>query len=129
MPLGLRLAKLALDSPGYTAEDLTPAVLDLIRRQRLTNGVVTLYAASPGTAVVLIEYEPELLKDLEELIASLGGRSPAVAEALLGKEASAPVVRGSLETGRFKNFVFIDLSRSPGEKEVVAVLEGVFEGG
>ncbi|RLG86225.1 MAG: hypothetical protein DRO39_03715 [Thermoprotei archaeon] len=129
MPLGLRLARLTLDSPGYTAEDLTPAVLGLIRRQRLTNGVVTLYAASPGTAVVLIEYEPELLKDLEELIASLGGRSPVVSEALLGKEASAPVVRGSLETGRFKNFVFIDLSRSPGEKEVVAVLEGVFEGG
>jgi len=124
----LKLVKVSLESPGYTAIDLTPTVVSLVREHNLVNGVVSLYAASPGTAVVLVEYEPELLADLEELIAELGAKSPAVAEALLGKEASAPVVRGSLETGRFKHFVFLDLSREAGEKHVVVALEGVFEG-
>jgi len=128
MSVRLKLVRVSLESPGYTAIDLTPTVVSLIREHRLVNGVVSLYAASPGTAVVLVEYEPELLSDLEELIAELGSKSPAVAEALMGKEASAPVVKGSLETGRFKHFVFLDLSREPGEKFVVVALEGVFEG-
>jgi len=125
----MRFARISIDSPGYTAQDITSAVAALVQEQKLINGIVTLYAVSPRTMVVLTEYEPELLKDLEELIRSLESKSIAVAEALLGKETSAPVVKGSLEMGSFKNFVFIDLSHKPGEKEVVVILEGVFKGG
>ncbi|WFO74743.1 YjbQ family protein [Desulfurococcaceae archaeon MEX13E-LK6-19] len=113
-----------IDSPGYTAIDLTPIVVEVVGSYGLVDGIILAHAPESRTIVTMIEYEPELLKDLEDFIEKL--ESPAVAEALLGKSVAIPVENGELSQGVFKHIVFIDLSRVKGEKRVVFVLEGSF---
>ncbi len=113
-----------IDSPGYTAIDLTPIVAEIVRSYGLVDGIILAYAPEPRTIVTMIEYEPELLKDLEDFIKKLG--NPAMAEALLGKTVAIPVENGEPSQGVFKHIVFIDLSRVKGEKKMVFVLEGSF---
>lgn len=113
-----------VESPGYIALDITPLVQGAIVETDFVKGVAIVYSPEEMVCPVLIEYEPGLLADLEELIGRLGG--PLAAEAVLGKTVFIPVYNGSMEQGVFKHVVLIDLSRRRGRKRVVVVLEGVF---
>ncbi len=113
-------------SEGYMAIDLTGDVKDFIDRNKLKDGLLYLSSREPGVVVTLIEYEPNLLRDLEkllELVSSYGRRY--VAEAILGKTAILPVINGDIYGGVFKHPVLIDLSKEPGSKEVLLLYEGL----
>ncbi len=127
MVLKVALARLRIDSSGYTAIDITEHVKKLVVDQGLRDGVVLVYTPEKRCSITLIEYEPNLLADLEDLLKRIGCIDIGVCDAIIGKSVALPAIRGSLELGMFKRIVFIDLSKVGGEKVVVIVLEGVFE--
>ncbi len=127
MSLSVALARLRIDSSGYTALDITEYVKSVVAEQGLRDGVVLVYTPEKRCSVTLIEYEPSLLADLEDFLKRVGCADIGVCDAVIGKSVALPVVRGSLELGMFKRIVFVDFSRSSGEKVVVVALEGVFE--
>lgn len=115
-----------ISSPGYTAIDLTPLIVETARSHGLVDGIIIVYTPEPRTIVTMIEYKPELLRDLEDFISRL--ENPVIAEVVLGKTVAVPVENKELAQGVFKHVVFIDLSRVKGAKKVVLVLEGSFRG-
>jgi len=125
MTLDLILHKILVKTNGWTAIDLTEDIQRIVYEKKLKHGVVTVFTPDKNVVVTTIEYEPQLLGDLESLINRLGGPS-GVVEALIGKTTTVPVVDSSLETGAYKRIVLIDLSNEPGDKEVVIVLEGIY---
>jgi len=125
MALDLILYKISVKTNGWTAIDLTEDIQRIVYEKKLKHGVVTVFTPGKNVVVTTIEYEPQLLGDLESLIKKLGGPS-SVVEALIGKTTTIPVVNGNLETGAYKRIVLIDLSNEPGDKEVVVVLEGIY---
>ncbi len=126
MKVTVRVVRLRIGSSGYEAVDITENVREVVKGLGLINGVVVTHTPSKYCLVTMIEYEPELLADLEEFMSKCGSVS-GLAEALVGKSVVAPVVNNDLALGTFKRLVFIDLSRSKGEKEVVVALEGTFK--
>ncbi len=128
--LDVVIAKLRIESEGYGATDVTESVRSLIKELGLVKGSVTLYAVDRDCFVLGIEYEPNLLADLEEFMKGLGcmeRKSPCLA--LLSKPVTALVINGELQLGVFRRIVFVDVSKARGEKEVVLVAEGVFKRG
>ncbi len=121
------IEKLKILSNGYTAINLQGEVENIIKNKGLVNGLVKLYARDKCCLLVLTEYEPGLMHDLEEVLEKIDqDKRCLVAEALYGKNASVPVRDGETCQGVFKHPILVDISREPGKKEVVIVLEGLF---
>ena len=126
MKATVKVFKLTVGSNGYEAIDLTENVKEVVLNSGLINGVTVVHTPSRYCSVTMIEYEPELLADLEEFISKCRGLS-GIGEALIGKSVIVPVVNSELRLGTFKRVVWIDFSKVSGDKEVVVVLEGIFK--
>ncbi len=125
--LDIRIDHIVVPTSGYTAVNLQEQVDEIIRRHGLLKGIITLYPNDQCFFVVLTEYEPGLMHDLEQLLDRIEPEVRCrVAEALYGKDASLPVNNGETCQGIFKHPILIDVSGIEGEKKVVVVLEGVF---
>uniref|UniRef100_A0A7C4FD01 YjbQ family protein n=1 Tax=Ignisphaera aggregans TaxID=334771 RepID=A0A7C4FD01_9CREN len=125
--LNIKTARMWIKSPGYTAEDITNYVASVLKEMRFRRGIAVVHTPERGCNIVEIEYEPNLLKDLESLLKNSGCMDSSICSALLSKSIIIPVHNGSMLLGQFKKVVFIDLSRDEGLKEVIVVGEGVFE--
>ncbi len=119
--------KLIIDSNGYTAIDITDTITDWLRKNKAKRGFVTINAPGKGCIVTLIEYESNLLSDLEEFLARHGEQKKIVLEGLFGKSVVLPVIDGTIDAGVFKRIVFIDISEEEGPKEVLVGFEGVHD--
>ncbi len=127
MVINFKLVERKVFSKGYTAVNLTGLVEEIVVETGLREGIVTVYSPEPRVTVLLVEYEPSLLRDLEEFMSRYSDRYERVVDALFGKSVSVPVVDGGLDLGVFKHIVLVDLSRMEGSKRVVIGLEGLFE--
>ncbi len=124
MTLTLKTYRIIVDSPGWTAIDITSRVEEIVSSSNIRFGLATIFTPSKNTSITLTEYEPNLLSDIERLVERLGGWG-SVAEVIVGKGANAPIVNGRLGLGAFKRIVFLDFSKEKGSKEVIIVVEGV----
>lgn len=127
MNLNVRILKISIESEGYTVIDITNHIKNIVLEFKMNKGIVVIYTQEKGCALAEIEYEPELLADLEFLLEKLGCINANLCDIVLGRNIIVPVVNGSLFLGQFKNIVLIDTSRIPGQKSMVIVLEGVFK--
>ncbi len=124
MDMVVRVYEYTVESSGWNAFDITSVVEEIVKETGLEKGLVHVFTPESKCIVLFIEYEPNLLSDLEDFMNKYMC-SPSVLEGLLGKSVTAPFIKGSLEIGVFKRIVFIDLSRSSGEKRVVITIEGI----
>lgn len=127
MKYDVKVIKIKLESPGYTVVDITPYVRELVDNNQLDKGIALVYSGEKNSIITEIEYEPELLSDLEVFLKNIGCIDKGLCDVVLGRSVTVPVINGHLFLGQFKNIVFIDLSRNAGEKSVVVALEGIFK--
>lgn len=125
--IDILIDKLIINSNGYTAIDITDTITDWLRKNKAKRGFVTINAPGKGCIVTLIEYESNLLSDLEEFLAKYGEKKKIVLEGLFGKSVVLPVIDGTIDAGVFKRIVFIDISEEEGPKEVLVGFEGVHD--
>ncbi len=126
--LDIRIDRIIVPTSGYTAVSLQEQVDDIISKHGLLKGIITLYSTDQCCFIVLTEYEPGLMHDLEQLLEKIEPEVRCyVAEALYGKDVSLPVDNGETCQGIFKHPVLVDISGADGEKKVIVVLEGVFD--
>lgn len=128
MSFGIRVYKITLHSPGYVAQDVTGYVAGVLSESNISKGIAIVYTNEERCSVIEIEYEPELLADLEQLLKNLGCLDKGLCDVVLGRSVTIPIINGSLFLGRFKNIVFIDTSGKAGEKSLVIVIEGLSKG-
>ncbi|MEM1644310.1 MAG: YjbQ family protein [Ignisphaera sp.] len=127
MKYDVKIIKIKIESPGYTAVDITPYIKEIIDKNQLDKGIALVYSSEKNSIITEIEYEPELLSDLEVFLQNIGCIDKGLCDVVLGRSIVVPIINNHLFLGQFKNIVFIDLSRNAGEKSIVVALEGIFK--
>jgi len=115
---------LSFSTTGFNdMKDLTHLVSQKLSKQKLQNGIVTLFVPGSTGGLTTIEYEPGLVKDFAELMEKLipshityhhdarwgdGNGFSHVRASLLGPSLTVPFTKGSLSLGMWQQIVFID---------------------
>ena len=119
---------------------LTDEVREALRQSGLQDGAVTVFAPGATAAVTTIEYEPGVVKDLQQVLDEIvppgrawrhnvnngdGNGHSHVRAGLLGPSLTVPVVGGRLTLGTWQEIVFCDFDARPRERSIVTQVMGV----
>jgi secondary thiamine-phosphate synthase enzyme len=119
---------------------ITGDVREAVRQSGLQDGTVTVFAPGATGAVTTIEYEPGVVKDLQDVLETLvpsdgpwqhnvnngdGNGHSHVRAGLLGPSLTVPLVDGRLTLGRWQDIVFCDFDARPRERSLVVQVMGV----
>ncbi len=119
--------------------DITPQVVDLLRRSGLQNGILTVFTPSSTSAITTIEYEGGCLSDLRRLLDEIippqreyahnarwgdGNGHAHVRAALLGASFSVPFVEASPILGTWQQIIFVDFDNHPRRRRIIVQMVG-----
>jgi secondary thiamine-phosphate synthase enzyme len=119
--------------------DLTPEVKNIIDKQGLQNGVVTIFTPSSTSALTTIEFESGALDDLRRALDQIappdadykhnlrwgdGNGHAHLRAALLGPSLTIPVVNGRLTLGTWQQILFIDFDVRSRKRRLVVQIVG-----
>ena len=118
--------------------DITQAVVDVVKKSDLSDGIVTIFVPGSTGAVTTIEYEPGLRKDFPAALERLGPKHLTyehektwhdgnghshVRASLLGPSLTVPFRKHQLLVGTWQQIVFVELDiRSRSRNIVVQVM-------
>ena len=119
--------------------DITDSVANLVRQSGMRNGIVTVFVPGSTAGLTTVEYEPGLVKDLEELFEKIapsdrsyhhdmrwgdGNGYSHVRASLLGPSLTVPVAGGAMTLGTWQQIVLIDMDNRPRTREIVVQVMG-----
>jgi secondary thiamine-phosphate synthase enzyme len=119
--------------------DISEKVQEIVSRQGLSVGNVTLFVVGSTGGLTTVEYEPGLLKDLPEAFERVapsgrryhhddtwgdGNGHAHVRASLLGPSLVVPFSGGKLLLGTWQQIVFIDFDVRPRKREIVVQIIG-----
>jgi len=119
--------------------DITPKVQERIRKEKVQNGLATLFVSGSTAGLTTIEYEPGLVQDLKEVLEKLipsdkryhhddrwgddNGFSHLRAS-LFGPSVQIPIEAGRLLLGTWQQIVLLDFDNRPRTREIVLQIMG-----
>jgi secondary thiamine-phosphate synthase enzyme len=121
------------------AADLTPAIRDIIRRSRIANGFVHLFAVGATAAIVSIEFEDGVLMDLKDVLDRLippsrdyhherawgdGNAHSHLRAAVLGPSMTVPFTAGKPDLGTWQQIAVVNLDNRSRDRAVVVTVFG-----
>ena len=122
--------------------DITAKVQERIQKEKVRNGLATLFVSGSTAALTTIEYEPGLVQDLKELLERLipsnkkyhhddrwgddNGFSHLRAS-LFGPSLQIPVESGRLLLGTWQQIVLVDFDNRPRTREIAVQIMGEIE--
>jgi secondary thiamine-phosphate synthase enzyme len=139
---GLRIHSedIAVSTRGETEIiDLTAAVEKAVRSAAVAEGHVLVFSPGSTVGITTVEYEPGLVRDLQEAFERLAPRRAAyhheetwhdgngyahVRASLLGQSRVFPVRDGKLFRGAWQQVVFIDFDNRPRKRTVTVQVVG-----
>mgnify|MGYP005836634229 CR=1 FL=1 len=132
--------QLSLETRGHGhMQDITGRVADVVRRAKISTGVVHVFCVGSTCAVGTIEFEPGLQRDLPETLDRLippsrdygherawhdGNGHSHLQATLLGPSLSVPVAGGNLVLGTWQQVFHLDCDVRPRRREVVVTVLG-----
>jgi len=132
--------QLTIQTHGYRhMSDLTERVTEIVRRSKITTGVVHLFAVGSTAAVGTIEFEPGLRRDLPEMLDRLippsrdygheqawhdGNGHSHLQATLLGPSVYVPVANGSPVLGTWQQVFHLECDIHPRQRTVVVTVIG-----
>ena len=132
---------LSLSTQGYChVINVTDEVQDKIRESAIESGTVTVVVVGSTAGITVVEYEPGLVKDLEELFDKLapptrdyhheeawhdGNGFSHVRASLLKPSLVVPVVSGKMRLGIWQQIVVLDFDNGPRTREVAVQIMGL----
>ena len=126
-------ANLRTSGDGHVI-DITDLVAERVRQAGLREGLVTVFVPGSTAGVTTVEYEPGLVKDLQELFERIapsgahyhhdlrwgdGNGHSHVRASLLGPSLTVPVEDGRMTLGTWQQIVLIDMDNRPRSREIV----------
>lgn len=136
----VRTETISFDTQGHgDVRDITPAVSDVIRRQRFTAGTVTVFTPSSTSALTTIEFESGCIEDLQRYFDEVanpkrdyahnarwgdGNGHSHLRAALLGPSLTIPIVNGHMTLGTWQQIVFVDFDNRPRQRELIVQMVG-----
>jgi len=119
--------------------DLTDKVQDIVSKSGIENGLACIFVAGSTAAITTVEFEPGLVKDLNEAMDRLypkgidyehhkrwgdGNGYSHVRASLLGPSLTVPIVDGKLLLGTWQQIVFLEFDNKPRSREVAVQIVG-----
>ena len=131
---------LSIDTKGYTdVIDIPSDCQDLVAREGLKNGTVTVFNPGSTGGLTTIEYEPNLVKDLKDALEIMAPSDKTYAHSktwhddngfshirssLMGPSISIPFVKGELTLGTWQQIVFCDFDTRARRRKLVVQIAG-----
>jgi secondary thiamine-phosphate synthase enzyme len=121
-------------------QDITQDVVELLRRSRMQEGNITLFVVGSTAALTTFEYEPGLIKDLQEFYDRLAPINKPyhhdqtwgdangfshVRASFTGPSLVVPFEQGHLDLGTWQQVVLAEFDNRPRERTVVVQIMGV----
>ena len=132
---------LNLSTQGYChVIDVTDEVQGKVNESAVQSGTVTIFVVGSTAGVTVVEFEPGLVKDLEELFDKLapptrdyhheqawhdGNGFSHVRASLLKPSLVVPVVSGKMRLGTWQQIVVLDFDNGPRTREVAVQIMGL----
>ena len=119
--------------------DLTGDVRATVRNAGVTEGVATVFAVGSTASITTIEFEPALVRDMEEALEKLWSRHMQshhsetwgddngfshLRASFMGPSIAVPVHGGELVLGTWQQIVVIDHDNGPRERRVFVQVQG-----
>lgn len=119
--------------------DITGQVSNLLGRNKLREGTVTVFVSGSTASITTTEYEPGLRRDIPEVlnrIAPKGSRyhhddtwhdgngHSHVRAALMGPSLTVPFSGGELLLGTWQQIVLVDHDNRPRNREIIVQIMG-----
>ena len=115
-------------------KDLTGKVHEFVRKSKINNGIVHIFAPHATGVLILTEHEPSLdmdVKDfLEKIVPKHGGyRHPSNAHShlrsmLLSPDKTLPVMDGQAIFGTWQSLVFVETDVYPRQRTIIMQVIG-----
>lgn len=129
-----------LDTEGYChVINVTPRAVEFLEKSDLETGLFTVHVVGATAGMTTVEFEPGLVKDLEELFEKLapatldyhheetwhdGNGFSHVRASLLKPSISVPFVDGRLRLGTWQQIVVLDFDNRPRRREIALQIMG-----
>jgi secondary thiamine-phosphate synthase enzyme len=136
----IRTIQFALQTRGHCdVKDVTSTVSEALTSSGLQEGHATVFVAGSTAGVTTVEFEPGLVKDLNEFFQKIIPEGPDyhhhdtwgddngsshVRAALLKPSLTIPFVKGKLLLGTWQQVVVIDFDTRPRNRDVIVQLAG-----
>lgn len=119
--------------------DLTAETSKEIQKSGMQNGIVTLFVIGSTAGLTTVEYEPGLIKDLEELFEKIAPKNKSyhheetwhdgngfshVRASLLKPSLTIPITRGEMTLGTWQQIVLVDFDNRPRTRTVAIQIMG-----
>ena len=119
--------------------DITSRAQDIVAKSGIRDGIVCIFVAGSTAAVTTVEFEPGLVKDLQEAAERLypkrldyehhkrwgdGNGHAHVRASFVGPSLTVPLVDGQLLLGTWQQIVFMEFDNKPRSREVMVQIVG-----
>jgi secondary thiamine-phosphate synthase enzyme len=131
---------IVISTSGFTdIKDITQEIKRKVREANLKEGIVTVFVPGSTGALTTIEFEPNLCKDLKEILEKLipssisyhhektwgdDNGSSHLRASLIGPSLTVPISNGNLTLGTWQQIVFIDFDTQPRRREIILKIIG-----
>lgn len=132
--------RIKLNTRGNTdIVDITEKVSESISSSGLRQGVATVFAVGSTVGITMMEYEPGLIADMQQMFEHLAPASTPyrhnlrwgdlnghshLRASLLGSSVVVPFAEGRLLTGTWQQIVLIDFDVRPRSRQVIVQIIG-----
>ena len=119
--------------------DITDSVSGCVESSKVKNGIVTVFVPGSTAGLTTIEYEPGLIKDIQQSLEIIAPRRGEyhhnlrwhdgngfshVRAAMLGPSLTVPFSNKRLQLGTWQQIVFIDFDNRPRSRELIIQIIG-----
>lgn len=132
--------KISLLTKGFCdIIDITAKVEEILNKSKIKEGIITIFVVGSTAALTTIEYEPNLLKDFQELMEGLASQNKKyhhdnawqdnngfshLRASLIGPSISIPVSNGKLPLGRWQQIILCEFDNRARDRNIVVKIIG-----
>lgn len=132
--------KITLATKGFCdIIDITEEVERIVKKSKIKDGLVNVFVKGSTASITTIEYEPNLIKDFQELIEKLipqnksyyhnstwneGNGFSHLRASLIGPSLSLPISNGKMTLGTWQQIVFCEFDNRARKREVIVQIVG-----
>lgn len=119
--------------------DITSEINQIVSKSDINNGIVSIFNAGSTGAIITLEYEPGLLKDIPDFLEKIipknmnyfheqtwhdGNGHSHVRASLLGPSLTVPVNNNIVFHGTWQQIAFIELDVKPRKRKLMITVIG-----
>lgn len=119
--------------------DITSEINQIVSKSGINNGIVSVFNAGSTGAIITLEYEPGLLKDIPDFLEKIipknmnyfheqtwhdGNGHSHVRASLLGPSLTVPVNNNNVFHGTWQQIAFIELDAKPRKRKLMITVIG-----